>query len=328
MRALVCRSLTGIAGLQWSDGQAEPAVGAGQVLISVSAAALNFPDLLMLEGKYQHRPDPPFVPGIEGAGDVVAVGHGVDSRLIGRRVMFAARGTLAERVCVGVDELIDVPDGWSWGEAAAFPVAAKTAYHALVHRARLQAGETLLVHGASGGTGHMAVKLGKALGARVIATGGDAGKLEQVRTFGADAVVLTGGDDLADRIKTCAGDRGIDVVFDPVGGAGFEASLKAARFGARILIIGFTAGAPKTVRTNYALIKGLSILGVRAGEAARNDPAVAADYAVALPRLAADDDLRPQVDSRFPLAQAVSAFERLASRLVVGKVVVEMERES
>jgi NADPH:quinone reductase len=324
MHGVVVRDLVGLAGLEVRSDLPSPSPQAGCVVVDVHAAGLNFPDLLMTEGKYQHRAEPPYVPGLEGAGVVVACGPDVAGEHMGRRVMFGASGSMAQRVMVAVNDLLDVPPGWSWAEAAGFPVVGKTAYHALVHRAALRAGETLLVHGASGGTGHMAVKLGKALGARVVATGRDADKLKRVLNLGADATVVVEGDALVAQIKAAAGPGGIAVVFDPVGGEVFEASLKAASFGARVLIIGFTANVPNAVRTNYALIKGLSILGVRAGEAARHDPAVAADYRTVLPGLAAAHDLKPLIDRIVPLDRAVEAFQHLASGGVVGKVVVAL----
>ncbi len=323
MRAIIARALGGPDQLALVTDHAAPAPRQGHVVVAVAAAALNFPDILTLAGTYQHKQEPPYVPGMEGAGVVLSVGPGVDGAWLGRRVMFSARGTLAERVAVSVGELADVPAAWSMAQAAGFPVIAKTAYHALVHRARLQRGETLLVHGAAGGTGHMAVKIGKALGARVIATGSSAERLAHVAAMGADVVVDSTADDLADRIKAAV-PRGVDVTFDPVGGAVFEASLKASAFGGRIAVIGFTSGAPNVVRTNYALIKGLSILGVRAGEAARHDPNIAADYARELPRLTAAYDLAPHVGATFKLAEAARAFECLAARAVVGKVMVEV----
>jgi NADPH:quinone reductase len=324
MRALVCRTLSGIDGLHVVDDWPEPVMRVGEVLIRVAAAGLNFPDLLMLSGAYQHKPDPPFVPGMEGAGRIIAVAAGVDQTMIGRDVMFSARAAFAEHVTVDVAELADVPAGWSLTEAAAFPVIAKTAFHALVHRARLQASETIVVHGASGGTGHMAVKIGRALGARVIATSGDPAKTEALTRFGADTVLDARAPDLADRMKAASGGRGVDVVFDPIGGAVFDASLKAAAFGARLLVIGFVADAPNQVRTNYALIKGLSILGVRAGEAARRKPEIAADYKTALPKLATSEDLRPHIHATFGLNDATAAFNQMRARNVIGKLVVTL----
>ncbi len=321
MRAIVARALGGPEHLTLETERACPTADPGQVVVTVAAAALNFPDILTLQGTYQHKQMPPYVPGMEGAGTVLAVGPGVDPSWVGRRVMFSARGTFAEQVAVSADDLAEVPAGWLLQQAAGFPVIAKTAYHALVHRARLQSGETLLVHGAAGGTGHMAVKLGHALGARVIATGSNLDRLAHLKAMGADVVLDSRATDLVERIKREA-QKGVDVTFDPVGGALFEASLKASAFGGRIAVVGFTSGDPKAVRTNYALIKGLSILGVRAGEAARHDPRIAADYARALPRLAEEHDLAPHIGAVFDLADAKAAFICLASRAVVGKVVV------
>jgi NADPH:quinone reductase len=323
MRALVCTALTGIDALAVSHTWPEPVMRAGQVTIAVAAAGLNFPDLLMLSGAYQHKPEPPFVPGMEGAGTITHVASDVDPTLIGRRVMFNARGAFAERVAVDAAELASMPEAWTIEEAAAFPVAAKTAYHALVHRAGLQTGETLVVHGASGGTGHMAIKIGHALGARVIATTGDLAKGDRLRQFGADDVLDSRTTDLGDRLKAASGGRGVDVVFDPIGGAVFDASLKGSAFGARLLIIGFVAEAPNQVRTNYALIKGLSILGVRAGEAARRDPRIAADYASALPKLAVAADLRPHLHASYALENASAAFSTMRERDVIGKLVIK-----
>lgn len=321
MRAIVARRLGGPDVLELATDVEPPQARAGQVVVAVSAAALNFPDLLTLQGTYQHRQEAPYVPGMEGVGRVVSVGPGVDDGWLGRRVMFGARATLAELVAASVAELVEAPVSWSDQTAAAFPVISRTAYHALVQRARLAAGETLLVNGAAGGTGHMAVKLGKALGARVVATARGADRLQQVAAFGADALVDNDAQDLADRIKSVA-PEGVHVVFDPVGGKVFEAALKASAFGGRIAVVGFAAGSHDTVRTNYALIKGLSILGVRAGEAARRDPRIAAAYARELPRLAAAHDLAPHVGAVFALEDAAAAFACLMGRGAFGKVVI------
>jgi NADPH2:quinone reductase len=327
MRALVCERLEGLGALRLRDDWPEPTARAGGVVVRMHAAGLNFPDLLMTEGKYQHRAEPPYVPGLEGAGVVTSIGPDVDHTWIGRPVIVSARGTFAERVAVGIDAVTPMPDGWSFAEAAGFRVVAVTAYNALVHRARLRAGEWLLVTGASGGTGHMAVKIGKALGARVIATGTDPDKRAIVASLGADHTVDARCPDLVDDIKAATGGRGVDVVFDPVGGDGFDASLKAAAPGARIAIVGFAGGSPNTVRTNYLLIKNLTLLGIRAGEAARENPGVAEDYRTALPAFAARHDLKPRIAATLPFDEAVAAFRLLAGRHIVGKVVVTIAAE-
>ncbi len=322
MRAMVCERLGGPEGLHLRELPA-PHARDGKVVVKLHAAAINFPDILTIAGTYQHKQTPPFVPGHEGAGIVTAAGK-ASEHWIGKSVMVAARGCYCEQVAVAADSLMELPRNWSFAEGAAFPVVGRTAYHALVHRARIQPGETLLVNGASGGTGHLAVKLGKALGARVIATGADAGKLAKLAEIGADETVVLGGTDDAGRIKEASGGTGVDVVFDPVGGPAFEAALKACRFGARVLVIGFTSGTHNTVRTNYALIKGLSILGVRAGEAARHDLSLAADYDRELPKLAAKCDIKPVIGATYPLAQAAAALRTLQSRKLVGKIVLTM----
>jgi NADPH:quinone reductase len=323
MRAILATSIGGPEHLVLVHDRPTPESRAGHAVVAVAAAGLNFPDILTLQGTYQHKQEPPYVPGMEGAGVVQSVGPDGDPHWIGRSVMFSVRGSLAERVSVPFADLADVPAGWSLEAAAGFAVVAKTAYHALVHRAALKAGETLLVHGAAGGTGHLAVKLGKALGARVIATGRNPARLAMVKAMGADVVIDSQGADLADRIKAVA-PRGIDVTFDPVGGAVFDASLKASAFGGRIAVVGFTSGEPNTVRTNYALIKGLSILGVRAGEAARHSPHVAEDYAKHLPRLAATSDIQPHVGAMFAMPDTADAFRCLATSAVPGKVVIRL----
>lgn len=323
MRAMVCERLGGPEGLHLRE-LPSPQAREGKVVVSLHAASINFPDILTIAGTYQHKQTPPFVPGHEGAGIVSAVGSKVDESWLGKSVMVAAKGCYAEKIAVPVEALMTLPSRWDFAAGAAFPVIGRTAYHALVHRARLQPGETLLVNGASGGTGHMAVKLGMALGARVIATGADAGKLAKLKSIGADEIVVLGGTDDAARIKEASGGTGVDVVFDPVGGPAFEAALKACRFGARVLVIGFTSGTHNTVRTNYALIKGLSILGVRAGEAARHDIALAADYDRELPKLAAAHDIKPIIAASYPLAQAPVALRTLQSRKLVGKIVLTM----
>jgi NADPH2:quinone reductase len=239
--------------------------------------------------------------------------------------MFGAKtGCFAEFAVTRAADAIALPDDWSFEEGAAWQVGAKTAYHALVHRARLQPREVLLVHGAAGGMGLAAVQLGKSLGARVIATGSDNERLAEVRRLGADLVVNYQDSDFVPAVKSMTDGRGADVVFDPVGGAVLERSLRCAAFGGRLLVIGFTSGGPTAVQSNHLLIKGLSLLGVRAGEAARRDPRIAADYARELPRLAAAGIMRPHISHRFALEQVQQAMAALTERKVVGKVVLQI----
>jgi NADPH:quinone reductase len=221
--------------------------------------------------------------------------------------------------------LMPTPAGWSDAEAAAFRVGATTAYHSLVHRARLKPREILLVHGASGGVGLAAVQLGKHLGARVIATGSDDARLAVVSGNGADLVINYRTDDFVSVVKGVTDGHGADVVYDPVGGEVLEKSLRAAAYGARLLVVGFASGGPTRIMSNHVLIKGLSILGVRAGETVRRQsPELGQDYASELPRLAALGVMRPHISHRFPMERAADAFRVLIERKVVGKAVIEM----
>ncbi len=324
MRAILCERLGDPSVLKLVE-RPTPTAKAGEVVVRVRAAALNFPDVLTVAGIYQHKPSLPFVPGMEGAGEVAALGEGVSNVKLGQRVIFGSRsGCFAEFAVARAADAIAMPDDWSFAEGAGYQVGAKTAYHALVHRGRLQAREVLLVHGASGGMGMAAVQLGKHLGARVIATGSDNARLEIVRDLGADFVINYKESDFVPTVKDLTDGRGADVVFDPVGGEVLARSMRCAGFGARLLVIGFTSGGPTTLQSNHVLIKGLSILGVRAGEASRHDPKIAADYARELPRLAAAGVMRPHISHRFALERVQDAMAVLTERRVVGKVVLEI----
>lgn len=326
MRAVVCDRL-GDPSVLHIEERPIPDAGPGEIVIKVGAASVNFPDVLMVSGSYQHKPELPFVPGMEGAGVVHAVAGDVTDWNPGDRVIFGIRpGAFAEYVRLKASgTLLHLPADWSYAEGAGFRVAAQTAYHSLVHRARLTKGEVLLVHGASGGVGLAAVQLGKHLGARVIATGSDDGRLAAVRANGADHVVNYRTDDFVAVVKGLTEGQGANVVYDPVGGEVLEKSVRAAAYGARLLVIGFTSGGPSRIMSNHVLIKGLTVLGVRAGETARRGPpGLVDDYAAELPRLAALGVMRPHVSHRFPMEQVADAFRALIDRKVVGKAVIEM----
>jgi NADPH2:quinone reductase len=326
MRAVVCDRLGDPSVLKIEE-RPIPEIGPSDVLIKVGAASVNFPDVLMLSAGYQHKPELPFIPGMEGAGTIAAVGAEVKNWQAGDRVIFGVRpGAFAEYVRVpATGNLMRLPAGWSDAEGSAFRVGATTAYHSLVHRAALKAGEVLLVHGAAGGVGLAAVQLGKHLGARVIATGGDDARLAVVREQGADRVVNYRIADFVSVVKDMTDGRGADVVYDPVGGEILEKSMRAAAYGARLLVVGFTSGGPTKIMSNHVLIKGLSILGVRAGETARRQGSdFAKDYAVELPRLAGLGVMRPHISHRFPMERAADAFRVLIDRKVVGKAVIEI----
>jgi len=325
MRAVLCETLGDPSVLKIVDLPV-PEPKAGEVLIRVRAAALNFPDVLMVAGGYQHKPALPFIPGMEAAGEIVALGDGVAGWVVGERVIFGKRpGCFAEYVAAPADALsMKVPEGWSFVEAAAFRVGATTAYNGLVHRAGLKRREVLLVHGATGGVGMAAVQLGKHLGAHVIATGGDDAKLEVVRAQGADFTINYRTTDFVPLVKSLSDGRGADVIYDPVGGETFERSLRCAAFGGRLLVIGFTSGNPSALKSNHILIKCLSVIGVRAGEHARHHRPFADDYARELPGLAAQGVMRPHISHRFALERVAEAMDIIQQRKVVGKAVLEI----
>ena len=326
-RALVCSRLTrDLSGLSIEQRPtAEP--GPGQVRLRKRAAALNFPDLLMSEGGYQFKPPLPFVGGMEGAGTIDAIGEGVTGLTVGDAVSVRSRGgTIAESVVAQAEAVRPLPAGFDFAEGAAYSVVALTAWVALTRRGQLRPGETLLVHGASGGTGYGAVQLGKHLGATVIATGSSQAKLQAAARAGADHLIVLGRDKPGFRepVKALTQDRGVDVVFDPVGGDVFDESVRVMAWGGRLLIIGFASGRIPVVPVNLPLIKGFSVVGVRAGESGRRDPAAGAFDRQAVERLASQGMFRPLIGARFALADAVAAYRALAGRGVAGKVVVEM----
>jgi NADPH:quinone reductase len=328
MRALVCTALTSdLSGLGVEDVADLPPPGMGQVRLKIEAASLNFPDLLMAQGLYQFRPDPPFVPGMDVAGTVVALGptdsnHDGERLAVGDRVAGGARlGGFAQYANIAANALSPMPPAFSFAEGAAYPAAYLTAYVALVRRANLQPGETLLIHGASGGVGLAAVDLGKLLGARVIASSANPDKLKTLIRYGADHVVLAR-PGFRDAVKELTDGKGVDVVFDPVGGETFEESVRALAFDGRLLLIGFTAGRPGAVKTNHILIKAISVMGVRAGEYGRQFPDRGRENLAAIWDLAHAGKTRPRVHASLPLADWRAAFSLMESRQLVGKVVL------
>ncbi|MHA7900870.1 MAG: NADPH:quinone oxidoreductase family protein [Henriciella sp.] len=322
MRALVCHALSDdFSGVEIREVE-PPTPGPGEVLIEVRATSLNFPDLLLCQGKYQLKLDPPFIPGMDLAGTVAALGEGVDSFAIGDAVCGGARfGGFAEYAVVKADGLQHKPDNLSFDEAASYSAAYLTAYVALVRRGRLQAGETLLVHGASGGVGMAAVDVGKLLGATVIATGGSDDKLAKVRAYGADHVLNTR-DGFRNQVKGLTDGRGADVIYDPVGGDVFDESVRCIAFDGRLLVIGFTSGRIASVSTNMPLIKGFSVVGVRAGEYGRRFPDRGRENVRQIWAWAREGKTRPYVHDRLPLAQALQGFRDLQNRKIVGKLIL------
>lgn len=322
MRAFVCTELTDdLSGVEILDVPV-PEPGPGEVRVRLKATSVNFPDILICQGKYQLKLEPPFTPGMDMAGEIDALGEGVDGFEIGDAVAGGARfGGFAEYAIASVAGLQKKPENMSFSEAAAYPAAYLTAYVSLVRRGRLQAGETLLVHGASGGVGLAAVDVGKLLGAHVIATGANDAKLEQVVAYGADHA-LNVEQGFKDRVKALTGGRGADVIYDPVGGDVFDESVRCIAFDGRLLVIGFTSGRIADVPTNMPLIKGFSVVGVRAGEYGRQFPEKGAENIQQIWDWAREGKTRPRVHAEVPLAETLSALRMLENREVVGKVIV------
>ena len=309
--------------LVWGE-MPDPEPGPGQVLVRVHAVACNFPDILLCQGRYQEKPEPPFTPGMEIAGEVVAAGEGAVAR-VGDRVLGMppmGEGGYAELAVLDADATLPWPDGMSAGQAAGMFVTYQTGICALEHRAKLQAGETLLVHAAAGGVGSAAVQLGKALGARVIGTAGGAEKCAVAREMGADDVVDYATEDLVTRVKELTDGRGADVIYDPIGGDVFDASRRLVAFEGRILVIGFVAGRFAEAPTNHVLIKNYAVVGVHWALYRRVAPEWIPRWQGRLNDLWAAGRIAPLVGAELPLREAPEALRRLGSRDTTGKVVL------
>lgn len=321
MRAVVCRDLVGVDGLALEELPDPGHPGKGQVRIRIAAAGLNYADLLVTAGKYQVKRDPPFVPGFEASGIVEAVGPEVAEFQVGDRVMaIPEAGGFAEAAIVPADAVYPAPKGLDEAEAAGFPIAYGTSYLALVEQAKLASGETLLVHGAAGGVGLTAVEIGKALGARVIATAGGAEKCAVARAHGADHVIDYKSEDIRERVKALAG--GADVVYDPVGGSAFEASLRVVNWNARILIIGFAGGPVPQIPANILLVKNVAAMGFYFGSWRRHRPDAVARGFLSLNGMVQAGQLKPLVSHRLPLAGFREALGLIQGRQSTGKIVL------
>ena len=323
MKALVCRELLADYAGVGLEEQALPEPGAGEVRVRIKAASLNFPDLLMTEGKYQLKPELPFVLGMEFAGIVDALGAGVSGFAPGDAVAGGNRiGAFSEYAVVPAAALRKKPEAISFAAAASYGAAYLTAYVALVRRGNLQPGETLLVHGASGGVGLAAVDVGRLLGAHVIATSASQAKRHILTEYGADHVLPDAG--FRERVKELTGGRGADVIYDPVGGDVFDESVRCIAFDGRLLIIGFTSGRIPSVNVNMPLIKGFSVVCVRAGEYGRQFPDRGRENMAAIWKWAEEGKVRPRIHAEVPLTDWRRAFEMMRSREVVGKVAIVM----
>ena len=295
----------------------------GEVVIAVKAASVNFPDVLIIENKYQLKPPLPFSPGSEVAGVVKAVGDGVTHLNAGDRVMaIVGYGAFAEEVKTEARRALPLPAGMDFDSAAAFGLTYATSDHALTDRGALQAGETLLVLGAAGGVGLAAIEIGKILGARVIACASTDEKLAVCRDHGADETINYVGEDLRERIKTLTGGAGPNVVYDPVGGSYTELALRSIAWRGRLLVVGFAAGDIPKIPLNLTLLKGCAIVGVFWGDFTRREPLKFAESMERLGRWYAEGRLRPLISDRLPLARAADALKKMAKREVVGKIVL------
>ncbi|MBT6275095.1 MAG: NADPH:quinone oxidoreductase family protein [Chromatiales bacterium] len=320
MRAVVCHELGSPEILRLEERDA-PVPMEGEVGVALEAWGVNFVDVLMVAGGYQLKPPLPFVPGLEAAGQVNSLGEGVSGLKLGDRVIVGMRpGAFAEQVVVPVKATMPVPAGMSMEQGACFRSAFQTAYHGLVQGGRLQPGETALIHGASGGMGMAAVQVAKRLGATVVATAGSLSRLEVAKQFGADHVVSYADGNFRDQVRDLVG--GVDVVFDPVGGDVFDESMRCLNWGARLVIVGFTSGRAAEARTNHVLIKGASVVGIRAGEFSRRNPEIGRANQKVIWEWAEQGLISSHVSHRFALENIAAAMEVIQNREVVGRVVL------
>ncbi|MFN4019382.1 MAG: NADPH:quinone oxidoreductase family protein [Erythrobacter sp.] len=321
MQALRVTRLSGdLSGVTLADLPL-PVRAPGEVLVQVRAASLNFPDVLMTRGAYQFKPEIPFTSGLEFAGEVLEAGP-QSGFAPGDRVMGGNKtGAFAEIACVASDKLSSMPRGMEFPQAAAMGAAYSTAYTGLVELGDLQAGQWVLVHGASGGVGLAACDLARALGAKVIATTGSADKQARIAALARpDAVILAEGR-FREKVAELTGGRLADIVFDPVGGDVFDESTRCVAFGGKLMVVGFTSGRIADISTNIPLIKGFSIVGLRAGEYARRFPERGRRIHAAINRLAEENRITPAIDRSLPLSRWREGFDAMANRALVGKVV-------
>ncbi|MDR2316314.1 MAG: NADPH:quinone oxidoreductase family protein [Pseudomonas sp.] len=322
MKAVLCKTLGPARNLVLED-VASPLPKKNEILLDVQAAGVNFPDTLIIEGKYQFQPPLPFSPGGEAAGVVAAVGEKAGAFKVGDRVMaLTGWGAFAEQVAVPFYNVLPIPASMDFTTAAAFGMTYGTSMHALRQRGQLQAGETLLVLGASGGVGLAAVEIGKAMGARVIAAASSAEKLAVAKAAGADELIDYSQASLRDEIKHLTGGQGVDVIYDPVGGELFEQAVRGLAWNGRLLVVGFASGTIPQLAANLVLLKGAAVLGVFWGAFAQHQPEDNAANFKQLFAWHAEGKLKPLVSQIYPLAEAGAAIEKLGQRQAVGKLVV------
>jgi len=322
MHAWLCKNPTGVEALTWTE-LPTPQPETGEVLIEIKAASLNFPDLLIVQNKYQMKPPLPFVPGSEYAGVVQAVGAGVTHLKVGQSVAcLSGTGGFATHTVAPAALCMPLPAGFPFVDAAAFIMIYATSHHALADRAQLKAGETVLVLGAAGGVGTSAIQIAKALGARVIAAASTDEKCALCRSIGADDTINYSTQDLREILKTLTQGKGPDVIYDPVGGAMAEPAFRSIAWRGRYLVVGFAAGAIPSLPLNLTLLKGASIVGVFWGGFAKNEPTANASAMAELAQWYAQGKIKPVIDSTLPMADLKAAYARMGSREVKGKLVM------
>ena len=322
MHAWLCENPTGVDALVWKN-LPTPVPGAGEVLIEIKAASLNFPDLLIVQNKYQMKPPLPFVPGSEYAGVVQAVGSGVTHLQVGQHVAcLSGTGGFASHTIAPAALCMPLPDGFGFVDAAAFIMIYATSHHALVDRARLLPGETVLVLGAAGGVGTSAIQIAKALGARVIAAASTDEKCALCTSIGADATINYARQDLREAVKLLTGGKGPDVIYDPVGGDLAEPAFRSIAWRGRYLVVGFAGGAIPSLPLNLTLLKGASIVGVFWGGFAKNEPKANASAMAELAQWYQQGKIKPVIDCTLPMAELKAAYARMGSRSVMGKLVM------
>ena len=322
MHAWLCETLDGVEALHWRE-LPTPEPKAGEVRIAIKAASLNFPDLLIVEGKYQFKPPLPFVPGSEYAGIVEALGEGVTHLKIGQPVAaIVGTGGFATHACVDAARLLPLPPGFAVEDGAAFAFTYGTSHHALMDRAQLQAGEAVLVLGAAGGVGTAALQIAKAAGARVIAAASTDEKCALCTQLGADATINYSTQDLREALKSLTGGKGPDVVYDPVGGAWAEPAFRSIAWRGRYLVVGFAGGGIPALPWNLALLKGASVVGVFWGDFVKREPKANAAALLQLAQWYAQGKIKPVLDRRLPMSEIRAAYARMGSRQVQGKLLL------
>ena len=322
MKAILCTEWGGPEKL--SVGEAEPpSPGAGEVVIDVKAAGVNFADTVIIQGTYQLKPDFPFIPGLEVAGTVAQLGDGVDNVSVGDRVVGIPNiGAFAEQVAVKAPAVVGIPDAMDFETAASFAVAYSTSHMALGYRAGLKESETLLIFGAAGGVGLTAVEIGKIMGANVIACASTQEKLDLCQDMGADHVINYSDEDIRERVKEITGGKGADVIYDPVGGAAFDAAMRSINWEGRIVVVGFASGDFNQARTNILMVKNIEVMGFYWGSYSIHKPSAIGESMGELIRMWQDGQLKPHISHTLPLEQAGKALALMMGRKSTGKMVL------